>query len=227
MTLPPRLAAVAAFVPSCTLLADIGTDHAYIPIHLVRSGVAQRAIASDVSAGPARIARRNIETHGLGDKIAVSVGYGLDTACGADVIVIAGMGGKLVCSIIDAGLKTARAADTLIIQPMTNDYEVRKFLCEKGFTIIKETLAKEERKLYNIMVVRNGKETVEDDLYHHIGIRLIEGRDPLLGQYLSRKIRSLDVAIANMTHSVETDAKRRAFTDLRRRLTEVYHAHGS
>lgn len=222
MTLPPRLSAVAAFVPPCDTLADIGTDHAYIPIYVVQKGVAKRAVASDISIGPADIARSNIERYGLGDKISAEVGYGLEKAKSADVIVIAGMGGKLVCDIIEAELQTARSAKALILQPMTAVEDVRRFLHEKDFTITQEAIAKEDKKLYNIMAVRNGKENIEDEIYYYIGKRLIEAQDKHLGEYILKRINSLDIAIANMKGGSSISGKRDEFIMLKQRLSEVY-----
>ncbi len=223
MTLPPRLYAVAAFVPPCDTLADIGTDHAYIPIHLVQSRVAKRAIASDVSIGPTKIASMNIEQHALSHKISVERGYGLEKAAGADVIVIAGMGGKLICDIIEADLQTARAAKALVIQPMTAVEDVRRFLHEKDFTITKEAIAKEDEKLYNIIAAENGREIIDDDIYYYVGKKLIEGRDSLLGQYILKRVNSLSIAIDNMENSGIMQKKREEFITLKKRLLEVYN----
>ncbi|MDR0405851.1 MAG: class I SAM-dependent methyltransferase, partial [Clostridiales bacterium] len=93
MILTPRLAAVAAFVPPCGTLADIGTDHAYIPIHLLRKGVVRRAVASDVAAGPARAALANVKAYGLESRVEIVIGDGLEKIGAVDVIVMAGMGG--------------------------------------------------------------------------------------------------------------------------------------
>ena len=100
VNLSPRLLAVARLVPKCSVVADIGTDHAYVPIYLVENGIADFVIASDVVEGPAMRAIENIKRHNLSDKIDVRIGNGLEKVKQADVIIIAGMGGKLICDII-------------------------------------------------------------------------------------------------------------------------------
>ena len=153
--LTPRLQCVADCIKPCNILADIGTDHAYIPIYAIQNNIAKKSIAGDVVKGPLNIATDNIMSHGLGDKITPILANGLDAANGADVIVIAGMGGKLICEILDANPEIAKAADYMIIQPMTCSYELRRFLHENNYEITDEKLAKEEDKIYNIMVVKN------------------------------------------------------------------------
>ncbi|OQB15195.1 MAG: tRNA (adenine(22)-N(1))-methyltransferase [Firmicutes bacterium ADurb.Bin193] len=221
MNLPPRLEVTASFVPPCECLADIGTDHAYIPIHLIEKGVIKRAVASDIAAGPAKIALRNIKRHGLEDRISVVTGYGLEPIDCADVIVIAGMGGKVICDILTAGEKVARSARLVVIQPMTMVMDVRRFLSEKGFAITDEAIAKEGQKLYNIMAVRTGEEIIEDDIYFYVGKRLVEKKDPLLGEYIGKRIAALDISIDNMGNSVGELEKREQFISLKKQLLEV------
>ncbi|MCK9479434.1 MAG: class I SAM-dependent methyltransferase [Firmicutes bacterium] len=223
MKLPPRLAAVASFVPPCKMLADIGTDHAYIPIYLVKRGIALHAVASDIVKGPADIAAANIKKHGLHDKISVVVGSGLDKIPQSDVIVIAGMGGKIICEILQEGLPVARKAKCIVLQPMTAISEVRRFLYAKSFTIYDEAIAKEGDKLYNIIAVKKGKTKVEDDLYYYIGEKLIENEDKLLGQLIQKKISALDVAIHSLSKSNDGAKKMTELIHLRQRFSEVYH----
>ena len=97
--LTPRLLCVAQMVSPCEIVADIGTDHAYIPMYLVQNGVAKKAVASDVVDGPVAIARANVEEYGLDGYVTVAKAYGLKSAEGADIAVIAGMGGSEILSI--------------------------------------------------------------------------------------------------------------------------------
>lgn len=182
--LTPRLQCVADCIKKCQLLADIGTDHAYIPIYAIKNGIAANAIASDVVKGPLKIATDNIKSHGLENKITPALANGLESADGADVIVIAGMGGKLICTILENNIEIAKKADYMVIQPMTCCYELRRFLHENGFSITEERLAREEDKIYNIMVVQKGDEKFDDDFYYHIGKKLFETNDPLLSEHI-------------------------------------------
>ena len=211
--LTPRLQAVADSVPPCNLLVDIGTDHAYIPIHLVQSGRAKEAVASDIADGPVSIAASNIACYGLVHKIRTVTAPGLAGISGADVCVIAGMGGLMIKEILENDMEKAKSA-FLVLQPMTHKMELRSFLYENGFTIIGERLAKEGQKLYNILTVRAGQAAppTETDLW--VGA----AGDPLLPEYISKCVKKLDLIIANMeqargtTHIEQAKRIRRIFT---------------
>lgn len=154
--LNPRLLKIAELVPKVNCLADIGTDHAYIPIWTVLSKIAKKAIASDINRGPVARAKENVCAFGLEDKISLRLGSGLSTTrpCEADVIVIAGMGGILISDILDNAKQTAEAAKLLILQPMTAARELREYLLDNGFLIDSEHLAKEDEKIYTIICAR-------------------------------------------------------------------------
>ncbi len=151
-------------------IADIGTDHAYIPIYLVENGISEKAIAGDVCEGPVEIAKANIEKNNLADKIEVRLGSGLSVIKKGEVdtIIIAGMGGQLISEIIDADIEKAREC-SLVLQPMNAQYELRKYLIKNGFSITDEDLAVEGFKVYNVMNVQNGKQAeFENDIEYHL-----------------------------------------------------------
>lgn len=167
--LTPRLETIYHHV-SADKIADIGTDHAYIPIELVLSGKIHRAIATDIKAGPLSIAASNIKKYGLSDQIELRLGSGLVPVHTGEVqeIIIAGMGGEVIKQILAASRNTAKSA-TLILQPMNAQYALRKWLQENGYTIIQEDLAAEGYKIYNILVVRSGKTPPpEKDIFYHL-----------------------------------------------------------
>lgn len=157
--LNPRLRKIAQLVPPNACTADIGTDHAYIPIVLVKAGVTPRAIASDIKKGPIQRAKTNILSHGLGALVETRLGAGLETLSPseAEVIIVAGMGGILIADILEASREIVNSAQLLILQPMTASTELRQYLCENGYEIKAEYLEAEEEKLYNIITaVPNG-----------------------------------------------------------------------
>ena len=167
--LTPRLNLIKNQVKG-TSVADIGTDHGFVPIELVKEGICQRAIASDINIGPANIAKANIEKEGL--PIEVRVGGGLSVIAKGEVeeIIIAGMGGKLISTILSDNMDIAKSA-RLILQPMNAQYELRKFLTENKFSIEHEDLALEGFKVYNVIVCNNsGINSVEykSELDFHI-----------------------------------------------------------
>lgn len=154
----PRLTMILQNVKGSSV-ADIGTDHAFIPIELARRGV--RVIATDVNRGPLLCAKRNVEKQGL--NIPLLMGFGLDVLSAGDTeeIIIAGMGGDLIRTIISNGIEKALAS-RLILQPMNSQAELRRFLMESGFEIVSEDLAKEGRKIYNLIVAKAGKSALPD-----------------------------------------------------------------
>ena len=215
--LTPRLQCVADCIEKCHTLADIGTDHAYIPIYAIQNNIAANAIASDVVKGPLQIATDNISYYGLSDKIIPCLADGLASASDADTIVIAGMGGKLICTILSENMEIAKKAEYLIIQPMTCSYELRKFLHTNGFKIVNEKLAKEEDKIYNVMVVKKGEEAFDDDFHYHIGIKLFENNDPLLAEYIRLRAKVIKKQISGVSKSNKTEIKDKSIE-----LTKLY-----
>lgn len=146
--------------PGCRL-ADIGCDHAYIPVAAVSSGAASFAYASDVREGPLSRARENAEKAGLSDRIVLDLADGLENAekYAPDTVVIAGMGGELIAGIIDKADFVKKGGVRLILQPMTCPEKLRRYLLSAGFAITAERLAKEDRRIYQIIVCEYKKET--------------------------------------------------------------------
>lgn len=204
----PRLQSILDMSDKAAVTADIGTDHAYIPIELVRSGMSEKAIASDIKEGPLEIARRNISEAGLEDKIETRPGAGLSVVAPgeADQIIIAGMGGEMIESIIKDDIKTARAS-RLLLQPMNSQYELRRFLIENGFRITGEDIAIEGFKVYNIIAVESGSQKpFERDIDYHLPPYL-KGH-PLYGQLLAKKRREFEKIISGLERSKAPDNER-------------------
>ncbi len=157
----PRLQAIMNLVETKTI-ADIGTDHAYIPIKLAQQEKIIKAVACDKNSGPIEIARQNVLKYNLNDIIELRQGDGLEPIeeGETETVIIAGMGGNLIADIIKDNIEKAKAS-VLILQPMNAQYELRKFLINNGFKIEKEELAKEGFKVYNIMIVKPGKDNKE------------------------------------------------------------------
>lgn len=190
------------------IVADVGTDHAYIPIELVREGKAQRAIASDINKGPLDIAQSNICEAGFEDKIETRLGGGLSVLKEgeADLIIIAGMGGELIQSIIEAD-KAVAMASRLIIQPMNEQYELRKYLMSSGFVIEEEDIAVEGFKVYNIMLVKKGEAVAfEKDIYYHLPPYLKDNKN--YGMLYAKKEREFVRVIDGLEKSKDTDREK-------------------
>ena len=162
LKLSPRLMAAANFVRPMAVVADVGTDHAYLPIYLCKLGKIRSAVASDINEGPVARAKINIATHSLAKKIAVCHTDGLTgiEAYSPTDIIICGMGGELIAEIIKRAEWTKSGSIRLILQPMTHADKLRKFLCDEGYLIIDEALAKEE-KVYQIICAEYRGDAVE------------------------------------------------------------------
>ena len=149
--LDPRLALAASFVRG-KVAADIGTDHAYIPIFLLTSGKCAYAIASDINEGPLMRAKANAFSYGVDKNIYFGLTDGLrdlplEEKSVSD-IVICGMGGELIAQIIEASEYAHKADVNLILQPMSSIAELRYYLADKGFEIKDEGICHSQRKLY-------------------------------------------------------------------------------
>lgn len=165
-----RLAAAAAFAREGARAADIGTDHASLPIYLVGNGISPLALACDINAGPLKAAKANISAAGLSDKIETLLTDGLS---GVEVfdpedVYILGMGGELIWRIVDNSQISRKAGVKLILQPMTHAHDLRQGLFRNGFNIIDETLVRDRDRVYQIMVAQydgNVREATEVELW--------------------------------------------------------------
>lgn len=193
MKLTPRLQAAAGKIKIGSLFADIGTDHAYIPIYAVKNDISKRAIATDVRKGPLIKAERNIRLYGLLDRISLRQGSGLMPLSEheVDCAIMAGMGGYLICDMLASGKKQADTIKYFIFQPIQAPEVLREYLYKNNYFIYDEQLAKENNKIYEIIVAEHGSERVEDAIYYEVGKKLIENKDPLLEAFINIKIDEL------------------------------------
>ena len=155
-----RLELVASFVPQGAVLLDVGSDHAYLPIELVERGQIEAAIAGEVVEGPFQSAVKNVEAHGLKEKIQVRLANGLAAFEEEDqvsVITIAGMGGRLIATILQEGLEKLANVERLILQPNNREDDLRIWLQDNDFQIVAESILEEAGKFYEILVVEAGQ----------------------------------------------------------------------
>ena len=153
--LSKRLSTVASFVRNGVIVADVGTDHAYLPIYLVQSKKAKKAIATDINEGPLSRARENILQNVLENEILTYISDGLNgiESNFPDDIMICGMGGELIAEILDKSNYVKNANVNLILQPMTSAKELREYL-QNGFFIYDETVVFEDGKFYQIICAK-------------------------------------------------------------------------
>lgn len=151
--LDARLGAVANFVRKDSVVADIGTDHAYLPVFLVQQNIAKKVIACDCNAGPLSRAAETVKAYRMENGIVLRLGDGLKAVFPGecDDVIIAGMGGELIADIIKAAPWVKDPRYRLILQPMTKAERLRKFLLESGFAVERETAVVDSDKIYNVL----------------------------------------------------------------------------
>lgn len=203
MKLGERLAALAAFVPMGACVADIGTDHAYLPIELVLKNIARYAIAGDIHKGPYLAAKENIENLGLAEKISVRYGNGLAVLAPGEVdtVVIAGMGGSLMVEILTSQSPITSSLKRLILQPMIGAATLRRWLIANGWNIIDETLVQDEGRLYEIIVAEQGMTTAYEPILYDIGMILWNKKPKLLALHIKQLIGQTERVLREMARS--------------------------
>ena len=207
LSLQPRLALLASLVPQGAVLADVGTDHGYIPVCLRQRGVIDRAIASDIGREPLEHARRTAEEYGVGG-IDLRLCAGLDAIAPeeCDTIVIAGMGGENIAQILAGAPWTADGRHTLLLQPQSRAEALRRFLAEHGYAIAREALVRDRGFLYPVieagageMQLTLGRQWAGADLLY----------DPLGDRYIIEKIIQLQAAAAGSNRASAPEARER------------------
>ncbi len=191
--LSPRLALCASFVRQGARLADIGTDHGYLPIALLRAGKVSSAIASDVREGPLESARRNAARFGVAKEMRFVLADGL-SGIGpedADDVVLAGMGGELILRLIGEAPWLCAPEKRLILQPMTMAPVLRTGLAETGFAVLEERAVTEGEKVYTVFTAGyTGTPREITPLFAYMG--RLSPDDPASGRYAQRVCRDLE-----------------------------------
>ncbi len=187
MILGIRLQAIADMVDSARVLADIGSDHAYLPICLLKGGRIERAIVTDLSQGPLQVARNNIINAGFDEVCSLRQGDGLTPLSPgeAEVIVIAGMGGNMIIKILSENPHIAKAAEYLVLQPMQQKRELRQFLNNNSYKILSERVVREDGKYYEIIKAKEGSQQAFTNIELEIGFAML--RDSTYRCYIDNR----------------------------------------
>lgn len=188
--LDDRLMLCAEFVRSGAKIADIGTDHAYLPVWLAKQNKISHAVAADLRAEPLKSGDMNIKKYNAEDIVETRLSDGLTKISPdeADDIIIAGMGGDLIASIIDNAPWLKNAEKRLILQPMTKSERLRKYLCDNGFEIKAEKAAISDKKVYSVMLCSYcGQKILYDELYLYLG-KTLDDPSAQADEYINGKI---------------------------------------
>ncbi|WP_226667380.1 tRNA (adenine(22)-N(1))-methyltransferase [Metabacillus litoralis] len=159
MNLSKRLEVVASFIPEKSVMADIGSDHAYLPCFSILQGKAKAAIAGEITAGPYESARNQVIKNELTNVISVRLGDGLsviEEGEQVDCITIAGMGGGLIKKILEDGMLKLTTVDRLILQPNIHAIHIREWLVNNNWELIDEEIIEEDNKIYEVLVAEKG-----------------------------------------------------------------------
>ena len=216
MRLTPRLQAIAELIPPGSVIADIGTDHAYLPVYLLQEQICRRAVATDVKEAPLERARETVAAFNCHQKIDLRQGSGLQAIefeDQVDTVVIAGLGGRTIAKILAEGRDKLNWLKRIIMQPINEAGYLRLFLAENGLAIIQERLVMENRHLYEIIVAQPGSEQEKDPFRLSLGPRLLENNPPLLPFLLQQKIKKL--------HTLKKSLQRAKNEDVSAKLQEV------
>ena len=209
LSLQPRLALLASLVPQGAVLADVGTDHGYIPVCLRQRGVIDRAIASDIGREPLEHARRTAEEYGVGG-IDLRLCAGLDAIAPeeCDTVLIAGMGGETILGILEAAPWTHEGVHTLILQPQSAGQALRQYLAEHSFAIEREALARDGHFFYTVLRAKKGHMPPLSPGQQYASPQLLRADGPLLGPYLARIETALAGTVLGLQRADEPEKLR-------------------
>lgn len=226
MHLTDRLQKVADLVPQGKAMADIGTDHGYLPIYLVETGKMESAIACDINAGPLDRAKENLISTGLAEKIALRLGGGLSKLNIGEVdgVTICGMGGLMICRILEDDREKAQALSWLVLQPQNHVAELKVFLSSHHFRIVKEVLSEDGGQLYEMLLAVPGEMEPLDMLTAEIGATPSYREDPLFSMHIQRLIRKRDFLIQGVAEDskIERHRKNREKAVKEKKILETY-----
>ena len=184
--LSDRLKAVAGMVTPGLPVADIGCDHAYLPIYLAREDISPYVIACDINAGPVIRAQENVDDVDLGERIEIRQGDGLSVISPGEVksVVLAGMGGKLMARILEDGADVLCEVSEIIMEPQSEVALLRHFLQDEGYRIISENMVCDDDKFYPVIKAVHGNMDWDREIFFRYGKILLREENPVLHEFL-------------------------------------------
>lgn len=201
--LSPRLQAIADLVPSGTRLADIGTDHGRLPVWLIRQGIITGAVASDLRPGPLGKAQALARRWEVADRLSFRLCDGLAKIAPdeAQTVVIAGMGGETIADILERTFWSRDSGHRYILQPMSGQDGLRRYLSAHGFAIRREVLVEEGEALYVILLAQPGEMAPLTEGEIWVGRQERGMESPLRGRYLAQEVKKLHRAVEGLERS--------------------------
>ena len=203
-----RLKAVASFVKEGAVVADIGSDHAYLPCFLILSKIAKKAIAGEVAIGPYESAIGNVRKENLLDTISIRLADGLfaiEESDEVDTVTIAGMGGPLISSILENGKERLFKVKRIITQPNIYARAVREWAVTNDWEIADEHILKEDGKIYEIIVLEKGR-TTYDEMEMMAGPLLLKSKTDVFKEKWESELSEWNRILDSLENATETDA---------------------
>lgn len=215
MKLSERLMTIISLIPQNSIVADIGTNHGYIPAYLIENKISKKVIGTDISKGSLEKIIEYVRGLGYEEKIDSRLGDGLEVVkpYEIDTVIIAGMGGLLIRDILEKDKDVRESIVNFILQPMVAAKELREYLIENNFEIIREELAKEGNKYYEIIYAKQGKTFIEKEIYYEISPLLIREKHPLLKEFVQYKLRGAEKIIKEI-ENIDTDKTKERYLQL-------------
>lgn len=224
MKLSQRLQGVADYIKKGNVVADIGTDHGYLPIYLTKNNICPKVYASDVNIGPLESARIQVGIHKQEEFIQLCLSHGANKLIDFPInqVVIAGMGGGLIAEIIKNNPEFFHRVDSMVLQPMTGQRDLREFLMRNGYSILDENLAREKHHIYQILHVSYSRfeENPWSEMELCIGRRLLEKGHDLLPAHMAKQIKKWQ-SIFNFCQDQENETTRKKWEQARDMLSAL------
>lgn len=224
MDIRPRLKKIVSMVPPCKTVADIGTDHGYALISLLKEGKIEIGIASDNKKKPLEKARKNAENEGVVKSLIFRRGNGLETINSGEVngAILAGMGGQLIKEILENSLQVVKEVDFLLVQPAQNPEVLREYLYTGPYKIIDEDIVREDQRFYEYMMIKfdeHKKEVNQNIVSYRVGHILSLKNHPLFNEFIDFKINQLEVIVDKIKVATENGEKRK--NELNKQIDEL------
>ena len=218
-TLSKRLLTAYELAEPAKVIADIGTDHAYLPVHLLKTGKADFAVCCDINSGPLSRAEKTIKDHNLTDRVSLRQGSGLSPLepGEADTIFVCGMGGSLIISILENDRQKALSADRLILQPQNDIPKVRKYLTENQFLIEAENMVLDGGFFYTVLSVKQGDSPPLSEAELLLGPCLLKERPSVFLDYINQQKTKLE-ALSELLREKSTPAALEKLSEIQHTL---------
>ncbi len=222
-----RLEKVTTYIPKGSTIADIGSDHAFLPCYCVQKGVIDKAIAGEVNQGPYQSAYNQVKALGLNDQIEVRLGDGLEviSAHEVSVVVIAGMGGQLISNILERGKDRLPGVDLLILQPNMGARFIREWFEKNNWKLTEESILEEDEKIYEILVAkRTNTPVVFTEAEKLLGPLLMKQKNSTFQKKWKRERDNWEKILVQLERALPTDEVSERKEQLKKKIIAVSEA---